>query len=295
MKSNETVVNLIFKKDFVQECAPNEWMFTPDPKSMRKILPDLDAAEDLMMEGEFKKSEQKFRKIIKEMPDCIEAHNGLYHCLCYQDQEIQAFKDLERTLSLISQALPEKIFTKEQRVAWGFIDNRAFLRLYASLGMAYFEANLLNEAKPIFEQLMAWNPNDNQGIREYLIETYFKLKDPDSVLGLCSHYPEDALAGVIYGRPLALCMKGDSAKARKALKNAIEYLPRVAEELLKEKHPKPKGLDPSYITVGGEDEAYCYWKSYGKFWKKNELAMNLLKENEANLYKLLLKLERSSH
>ncbi len=276
MKTSKSVVNLIFKNDLIREYAPNEWAFIESAKIIR-IHPKLHIAEKLMEEGELESSEEKFREIIKSAPDCIEAYNDLYHCLCYQGKFERAFQDLENIVQLLIKALPEKLFTKGQTLSWGFLENRSFMRLYENLGFAYLEEGMLLKAKTIFESLLGWNRNDNQGIREYAITAYFELKDPASIIKLCSHYPEDALAGVLYGWPLALCMQGKMDKARKVLKRAIEYLPKVAKELLKEKHRRPKSSHPGFITLGGEDQAYAYWDTYGKYWHANEEAMLLLK------------------
>lgn len=50
------------------------------------------------------------------------------------------------------------------------------------------------------------------------------------------------------------------------LKHAIEHLPKVAMEITKNKHRKPRSMFSNRITVGGEDEAYDYWQRNKNYW-----------------------------
>lgn len=79
--------------------------------------------------------------------------------------------------------------------------------------------------------------------------------------------------------PLLLLMEGEINKAKSLLSEAKSKFPLVVKELLKKRHAKPKSFSSTgYITVGGADQAYEYWKRYGKYWLKNDLAMVLIAE-----------------
>ena len=43
-------------------------------------------------------------------------------------------------------------------------------------------------------QLLAFNPTDQQGIRAYAIKINFDLKRPEEVIKICEKFPEDGLA-----------------------------------------------------------------------------------------------------
>jgi hypothetical protein len=100
------------------------------------------------------------------------------------------------------------------------------------------------------------NPGDNQGVRALVIDCYFRLHDALAVMAVCDRYPEDLLEHVLYGRALALIQLGRGDEARKALHQAVSYLPLVAKELLKARHRKPKNLRADTVTHGGADQAY---------------------------------------
>jgi hypothetical protein len=81
----------------------------------------------------------------------------------------------------------------------------------------------------------------------------------------------------MYGKLLAFYQLGAEARAEQALKKAFSVLPRVAEELVKELHPKPKDIRPGYVTHGGCDQAYYYWKDQGEHWKRTPGALDLVR------------------
>ena len=152
----------------------------------------------------------------------------------------------------------EKFSIGRDHLDWGWLENRPFLRVCHGLGLAYLEKGEVNKALSIFNDLLALNPGDNQGIRALITECGFPLNSPEEVLNVCDKYPEEGLAEILYGRPLALFQLGKREEAEKAMKEAIRLLPLVAKELIKMRHRKPKSAMPGYIKWGGADEAYEY-------------------------------------
>lgn len=69
-------------------------------------------------------------------------------------------------------------------------------------------------------------------------------------------------------------------KESKSLHNILSALSaaEALKELLRSTHKPPKVLHEGFITLGGDDEAYLYWKNYGKFWNETPAALNLLKK-----------------
>ena len=48
---------------------------------------------------------------------------------------------------------------------WGMLHNRAFLRCLHGYGLCLWRLGRLEEARKLFERILALNPNDNQGVR----------------------------------------------------------------------------------------------------------------------------------
>jgi len=158
------------------------------------------------------------------------------------------------------------------------IDNRPFLRACHGLGFELRERGEVEGALALFMMLLDWNPSDNQGARDLVVCCHFLLDQPQGVLALCERYPEDGMESLLYGRPLALIQLGETRMARKALELAVENLPLVAQELVKDRHSAPKGFDPDRYTLWSPEQAYHYWLEQGHHWRRTQGALELVRE-----------------
>jgi tetratricopeptide (TPR) repeat protein len=258
-----------------EKAGDNKWCYK-ESKRLKGVFDSLLAAEELKEAGYIDEAVDEFRKIIKKVPECVEAYNDLYVCHLYLGNDFEAFSVLESAVNLFLPLIPKVLFDEKHCIPWGFLENRPFMRLYANLGGEYKNRKRFAEAKVIFDRLLKWNPNDNQGVRENALLCDIELKLFNEALELCHHYPEDIMPGILYGRPFLLVILGNEQGAKKELEPAIKYCPKVAEELLKSTHRPPKNLHEGYITVGGDDEAYFYWKDFGKYWEQTPAAIKLL-------------------
>lgn len=255
----------------IEKIAENEWVFLESERVSQVTLFDLAEAEDLMAAGRTSLALKALQRIAENVPDCIEAYNDLYVCRCMLGKEELAFEHIEKDMASIRARLPDMLFRKGQVLSWGFLENRPFMRLYHNLGIAFLQRDQFQEAKIIFENLVGWNPHDNQGVRENLIDCYLALNDFKSIVSLAKRYPRDVIApGLTYGLPLALFRLGKVEETKKALQVAVKALPNIGKELAKQKHKKPQGRVDGFVVVGGEDQAYLYWEEYGPLWKQPE-------------------------
>ena len=133
-------------------------------------------------------------------------------------------------------------------------------------------------ALAVIENLLSLNPHDNQGARALAVECNFELNRPEAVLKMCDRFRNDATEQLVYGRPLALFQLNRGAEAVQAFQRAKKVYPRITEELAKGKHVPPDGYREDLITLGGEDQAFSYWKTFGKFWRKTPGALAFAKK-----------------
>ena len=160
------------------------------------------------------------------------------------------------------------------KLEWGWIENRPALRL---LERKTETESGTDEEVPLLEWLLALNPNDNQGVRERLIHVYCAHGRPAEALAVCDRYPGDGLTGTLYGRVLALVLLDRRADATVALAAAAKQRPRVLKTLVAARPKSPK-LDPRFVTVGGEDEAWFYRRRWHAVWR-NTGALDWLKRS----------------
>jgi hypothetical protein len=87
------------------------------------------------------------------------------------------------------------------------------------------------------------------------------------------------IAGMVYAKPLVFFIRKKLDEAKQALLLANEKMPNVAKELMKSRHIEPESMNPGYITLGGDDEAYAYWLDFGKYWKRASGAIAFVKQH----------------
>jgi tetratricopeptide (TPR) repeat protein len=236
------------------------------------------AACDAMNSGDYEEAIAVFHAIIDEVPEYIDAYNQLGLALAWSGHEEEGQLILEKGVQTVLALFPRDFFEKHYLLEWGWLDNRPFLRCYANLGLCYLENERYDKAKTIFERILIMNPTDNQGVRDLLLNCYFGLGKLEAALELCNRYQEDLLVGISYGRALALYKLGNRAEAKKQFLAAMRFFPRVAKELIKLRHTKPKdyGVGPGVI-IGSQEEAYDYWLSFGQYWKATTTVMPFIK------------------
>ncbi len=154
------------------------------------------------------------------------------------------------------------------RLEWGWLENRAALRAVQNYAwLLVQEAGDGDEAQQLLEWLLnTLNPDDNQGIRYVLCRLYLASGQTEAALALCEAHADEASAELAYGRVLALAQLGRDAEAVQALQAAKQAWPKVWATLTAAKPRKPK-LDPTHVTVGGDDEAWFYRERYLPLWR----------------------------
>jgi len=233
--------------------------------------------QELWHAGYDEEAEVAFRQLVDRFPEFIDAWHHLAMLLEDVGSEEEAFQIWEGTVAMVLDCFPDSFRPGKDRVMWGYLENRPFLRAYHGYALALRERGRIDEALVIFEHILALNPNDNQGVRGLAAAAYFELRRPEAVLELCASYPGDGTEELVYGLPLALLQLGRAADAERGLDRAIGEYPLIAEELIKARHRKPPELNPYGVALWSPEQAYLYWKSCGKYWKRTPGALDLVR------------------
>lgn len=152
------------------------------------------------------------------------------------------------------------------RLEWGFLENRAWHRLLSRRAHWLAGQGRAEEAIREAEALLAWNPNDNLGMRDFLGAGYARAGRHAELLALTERYPED-LAAMRYNRALALFALGRKGEALAALTEAARHYPKLLKTLLAE-HPGPAKPDRFGVQVGGDYEAWLYREAVREAWRR---------------------------
>jgi tetratricopeptide (TPR) repeat protein len=261
----------------LKQTSEHEWLFDY-PRITEEVHEMLDTAIDLMG-FDFRAAKARFRRLIKDYPEYLDAYHHLA-LTWYRQGKIDKAAELWREgVQFALRLFPPNFSMKHDRLIWGFLENRPFLRLYHSYGLSLLRKGEPEAALEVFENLLSMNPNDNQGARALAIECHFVLKRPQAILKLCNRYQNDAMEQVLYGRVLALIQLGKSKEASKALRPAIRHFPLIAGELLKPTHKCPKDYDEERVALWSEGQAYGYWKEHGTYWAGTPGALEFLRSH----------------
>ncbi len=261
----------------LKQTGKHEWVFIY-PRITEEVHDLLDDAI-VRMHSDPRAAKLRFRRLIRDYPEHLDAYHHLALTWYRQGKLDKAAELWKQGIEFALRLFPSHFSMKRERLIWGLLDNRPFLRLYHSYGLSLMRQGEAEKALEVFENLVSLNPNDNQGARALVVECYFDLKRPEGVLNLCNRYRDDGLEQVLYGRVLAQLQLLNVKEAAKALSRAIKLLPLVAKEIAKRTHRRPKDYDEESVALWSEGQAYGYWKVFGKFWTATPGAIGFVRSH----------------
>lgn len=261
----------------VEEIEKNNWAFQPD-RSCLAADEEIDKAIDAFEIGHFELAEDILKRVLRKYPYHIDALHHLALFYSHVDLNVEAYITAQAAVSIGLQSLPASFDWNKSKLEWGWRENRPFLSALHLLALISRDIGQLDATIDLFTKLLSTNPNDNQGVRLLLPACYFEKGEPWLVVKHCRQHTDDHSPEIGFSYALGLIMIGEEALTRKVLAEAVADFPLVAKELLKKRHTRPKGMRPGVVTLGGADQAYVFWQTYGKFWEGSPSAMVLLRE-----------------
>ncbi|MBK5276465.1 MAG: tetratricopeptide repeat protein [Desulfuromonadales bacterium] len=261
----------------IEEVGNQEWRFAEIPYETEMKFNDLLEARDY---GNVSPAEmeRQLRELLHEAPNFIDVYHHLAMLLDQRGKGQEAQLLWQQAVNIGMQCFIEQFSAAGNKLEWGWLENRPFLRAYHSLGLQHMESGNTEMALSIFRTIMSLNPGDNQGVRALVVDCCLKLKMYKDVLTVCKDSQDDHMAETVYGRVLALFALKRMTSAEKALRQALTVLPLVAAEIVKARHPRPKNMDEGRYTVGGADQAWYYWQEAGEYWVQVPGAIEFVRE-----------------
>ena len=132
----------------------------------------------------------ELKDLVARHPGFIDGHAHLAFALLEQDKPKLALGAGLCGLALGDEAIPPDF---EGKVEWSFLENRPFLRAAHSVVLCYLRLGQRLKAIPLMEKMLAWNPNDNQGIRFIIGSDYLRSGMEDKAAAIFHaegpHYP----------------------------------------------------------------------------------------------------------
>lgn len=168
---------------------------------------------------------------------------------------------------------------------WGMIETRPYMRAREGLAYTLLAMGKIEEAIGHLEDMLRLNPNDNQGVRDALLNVHMAAGNIDAAEALMARYEDDYGVHPVYNRALiAFKRQGDSEEARDLLEEAIQRNEYVADLLLGKTRPPAHAFD-SY-RIGSLEEASTYTGEARFFWLDDRAAMDWLRKHAPKMRKL---------
>ena len=215
------------------------------------------------------------RQALSVSPDCADAYVILANQAASRDQARQL---LEEGVAAGQRAIGPKTFETAAGRFWLDQRTRPYMRARLGLAQCLWESGQRAQAAEHYAEMLRLNPNDNQGVRYLLLGG---PGGPGPRRGCPT--PVAALRARCFGRMgLHDRLAGLSPRGRfghfpqlvaGGVRHAIRYVP---DYLVGNKSMPP--APPSYISLGGEDEAISYAAQFLRTWRSSPGAIPWLRK-----------------
>lgn len=241
----------------------------------RREIEPIDAAQEIMYDAweETRRGRRiaLARKALAVSPLCADAY------VLLAEEEAKSVEEAlgyyQKGVEAGERALGPEGFEEYAGHFWGFLETRPYMRARGGLAAALWRLDRRHEAIAHYQEMLALNPNDNQGIRYVLAGHLLARNDIKALKGLLGKYDSDASAAWLYTQALLAFRENDpdAGNLAKEAWLANSHVPGV----LSGKQPLVASMD-GYITMGGEDEAADYVEENGRVWQSTPGAVEWL-------------------
>lgn len=181
-----------------------------------------------------------------------------------------AYELLTAADDLAAAMQPDDFDEYTAKIEWGWLENRPYLSCLYLLAEAAYAVDFKSVALDTALDLLQYNPNDNQGVRSFVLHWACELERGEEALAATAHFDDDTLPGLLYGRAFCLFALGSADKAAAALKQALSVAPDVASALL------------NSARVCNRAEEQLYIERFGQSWRGSAPAMQWLQRHFAD-------------
>ena len=194
------------------------------------------------------------REALQRYPDCVDALAMLAELEC--ERTIDYVEGLRQAVEAGRRDLGAAFFKRERGYFWGLIETRPFMRAMAQLAFALLDwgtPERIDEAIEVFEEMLELNPEDNQGVRDWLAGCYLARKRYGDAADLFGRYPEDWLAAPAWARVLLAFVTEGETRAIDLLGEVRDRNPHVEAYLTG--HKRRSRARQGMYSPGDETEA----------------------------------------
>jgi hypothetical protein len=206
-------------------------------------------------------------------PDCIPAYEYLYLKAKTPARQLEFLK--------AAVAIGQRIFGGEFRTEnmghfWLISDTRPFMRCLNALAAIYAEQeHQLSKAIVIWEDMIAMNPSDNQGVRYNLFPALLRQRDFKEYRKYREVFEEDSTFMSFNDALQSFMEEGATASSNAILKASVRKNAYVVPLLLAK---APPARNPDNYTFNSPEEAIIYVGDTWQIWRQTPGATDWLQQ-----------------
>lgn len=276
-------------KPIVRKYSQYEWEFIyPSSIDNEKVQEEYWEAVELL-DYEDEKAERIFKSLISRYPFYIDAYNHLSLSFSNQNKDFESLITAEKSYKLGKECFPKEFNFNKDKLIWGNLDNRPFLRACQIYGLECQKNKNYSAAISVYKENLALNENDNQGIRYLLLESFFAFKEYGNARQLLNKYLEDYSIEFAFGSIALDILENNTSLIENKLTRANQINKFFVEEVTKVKHLKPPTFrlpgEPYFdagIVNGSIQQSFDYW-SRNKDLYKNRVIIDYFKTLSKNI------------
>lgn len=215
------------------------------------------------------------REALRIWPDCADA----------LVLRAEAMPDLEHRTRLYREAIaaaertlgPEP-FANDIGHFWKMVETRPYMRARNGYAECLWDAGRRDEAIEHWNELLRFNPGDNQGMRFVVVPRLLEMGRDEDAAQVLGAFEDDVAALVAYARALVQFRReGNGETSRHALAAAVRGNPHVVKYLAGSAEI-PADL-PEHYRLGGEDEATIVASELVRAWEGTPGAVEWLRDH----------------
>lgn len=209
------------------------------------------------------------RRLIDLYPEFMDGHAHLGIFLLEQDEPRRAMDAFMQGFTIGEKAIPSDY---HGLIEWADLNNRHFLRAAHGVASCYRILGQRRKAVGVMEKILAWNPNDNQGVRHIIGSEYLRLGQTVKAATIFKA-ESSRYRPYRYDLALSLLSKGSFELAATSLRHGFVENGYIAEMLCGTPDPILIAIWDDFIL----SEAQYYVSNYGELWRRTEGALAFLR------------------
>ena len=160
-------------------------------------------------------------------------------------------------------------------IQWGFLENRPFLRAAHGAARCHIHLGKHKDALRLMERILAWNPNDNQGVRFLIGSEYLRAGETAKAERIFMDHAED-YPPYRYEQALLHLKAGDYVRAVTSLRLGFLANGYIAEMLSGNPDPAPLAIWHG-ANFAEPEVARDYLLQFGDLWRRTSGAVYFLR------------------